>query len=75
MKFWASSTMSMSMPMSSQAMPGSYFQLSGSSIISATQAATPSLRMASWRSVSLLALLALRWRSLTSRWMASVFSA
>ena len=64
--------MSRSTPMSSQAIPGSYSHVSGISIISATQAATPSLRMAAWRSVSFFAELALRWRSLTSRWMASV---
>ena len=61
--------------MSSHATPGSYSQPSGSSICSAIHAATPSLRMAAWRSVSFFISAALRWRRRTSRRMASVASA
>ncbi len=69
--------MSMSTPMSSQVMPGSYSQLSGSSICSATHAAVPSARSALSRSVKSLDFRSrmLRWRSFTSRLMAATESA
>ena len=67
--------MSMSTPMSSHAMPGSYSPPSASSICCATHAAMPSRKIASSRSESFLRFAALRRRSATSRWIASVCSA